>query len=116
MAVVFALSIEQIVAAEKPSGQASGTQRMAELTALLTDRPNDLTARWLLNIAYLTLGEYPDKVPEGWRIDPKAFESDYPLPRFRDIAGPAGVDVEDLAGGSITEDGKKALDGLTCQA
>ncbi len=88
-----------------------------ELTAQLTDLPDDLTARWLLNIAYMTLGEYPDKVPEPWRIDPKRFESDYPLPRFRDVAGPAGVDVDDLAGGSITEDfdGDGLLD-IICSA
>ena len=88
-----------------------------ELTAQLKDSPGDLTARWLLNIAYMTLGEYPDKVPAPWRIDPRRFESDYPLPRFRDVAGPAGVDVDDLAGGSITEDfdGDGLLD-IICSA
>jgi hypothetical protein len=88
-----------------------------ELTAQLKDSPGDLTARWLLNIAYMTLGEYPDKVPTPWRIDPMRFESDHPLPRFRDVAGPAGVDVDDLAGGSITEDfdGDGLLD-ILCSA
>jgi len=90
---------------------------IAELTALLTDKPDDLTARWLLNIASMTVGEYPDKVPSRWRIDPKVFESDYPLPCFTDVAGPAGVDVDDLAGGSITEDfdGDGLLD-IMCSA
>ena len=88
-----------------------------ELTALLTDKPDDLTARWLLNIASMTLGEYPQKVPARWRIEPKAFASEYELPRFRDVAGPAGVDVDDLAGGSIAEDfdGDGLLD-LMCSA
>ena len=77
---------------------------LRELTAALADAPDDLTSRWLLNIAHMTLGEYPGQVPLRWRIDPKAFASEYPLPRFRDVAGPAGVDIDDLAGGSIIED------------
>jgi hypothetical protein len=90
---------------------------IGELTAQLTEVPDDLTARWLLNIAYMTLGEYPDKVPPRWRIDPRRFESEYPLPRFREVAGPAGVAVDDLAGGSITEDfdGDGLLD-IMCSA
>ncbi len=87
------------------------------MTSLLIDAPDDLTARWLLNIASMTLGEYPDKVPAPWRIDPKVFESDYQLARFHDVAGPAGVDVDDVAGGSITEDfdGDGLLD-IMCSA
>jgi aryl-alcohol dehydrogenase-like predicted oxidoreductase len=30
-----------------------------------------LAARWLLNIAYMTLGEYPDQVPARWRLAPQ---------------------------------------------
>ena len=88
-----------------------------ELTALLTEKTNNLSARWLLNIAYMTLGEYPDKVPAHWRIDSKVFESAHSLPRFCDVAGPTGVDVDDLAGGSITEDfdGDGLLD-IMCSA
>ena len=36
---------------------------VAVLTELLQKYPGDLRARWLLNIAYMTLGEYPDQVP-----------------------------------------------------
>jgi hypothetical protein len=88
-----------------------------ELTAQLTDTPGNLTARWLLNIACMTLNEYPDKVPAPWLIPPKLFESDYPLPRFLNVAGAAGVDVDDLAGGCITEDfdGDGLLD-IMCSA
>ncbi|HEX3447232.1 MAG TPA: hypothetical protein VHS97_03210, partial [Isosphaeraceae bacterium] len=34
----------------------------------LDKRPDDLGVRWLLNIAYMTLGEYPDKVPQNQLI------------------------------------------------
>jgi hypothetical protein len=72
--------------------------------AMLKVNPGDLGARWLLNIAYMTLGEYPDKVPKEFVIPPSAFASSYPLPRFPEAAAAAGVDVDDLAGGCIAED------------
>ena len=48
----------------------------------LADVPGDYTARWLLNIAHMTLGEYPRTVPPEWLIDPKVFTSDYDLKRL----------------------------------
>jgi hypothetical protein len=70
----------------------------------LNENPADLIARWLLNVAYMTLGEYPEKVPGRWLIPPKAFESEYNLPRFTNVAGPLGLDLEGLAGGCILDD------------
>lgn len=74
------------------------------LTEQLTEFPQDAGARWLLNLAYMTLGEYPDQVPAPWRIPSRVFDSEYALPRFPDIAGDLGLDVDDLAGGSIVDD------------
>ena len=74
------------------------------LTQLLEHDPARFDAGWLLNIAYMTLGEYPDKVPAQWRIDPKAFASDYDIRRFPDVAGQLGLDVDDLSGGVILDD------------
>ncbi len=77
---------------------------IAELTPLLEKFPGDLRARWLLNLAYMTLGEYPDRVPPQWRIDPKTFESDYDIRRFPDVAGSLGLALDDLAGGVVLDD------------
>src|SRR5687767_53591 len=74
------------------------------LTNLLTEDPRDLRAVWLLNIAAMTLGEYPDKVPARWRIEPKTFESEYDIKRFEDVAMPAGLAVNTLSGGSVVDD------------
>ena len=49
---------------------------LGEFTAILQDEPGEMTARWLLNIAYMVLGEYPDSVPPQWLIPPTAFTSD----------------------------------------
>ena len=74
------------------------------LNQLLDKFPGDLRARWLLNIAYMTLGEYPGKVPAKQLIDPKVFVSDYDIKRFPDVAGEVGLNMEGLAGGAIIED------------
>ena len=74
------------------------------LTNLLNAAPDDLRARWLLNIAHMTLGEWPDKVPERWRIGPEVFASDLPFPKFPEVAGSLGLDVDELGGGTVIED------------
>ena len=62
--------------------------------------------KWLLNIAYQTLGEYPDNVPQDYLIPLEAFQnsSDSFNSRFEDVATNLGIDVSGLAGGSIMED------------
>jgi hypothetical protein len=63
-----------------------------------------LIALWLLNIAHMTLGTYPDGVPEEYMIDPKNFASSYALPRFTDVAMQAGVALNSLSGGVCLDD------------
>ena len=70
----------------------------------LDESPTDLTARWLMNIAHMTMGTYPSSVPAEWLIDPKVFDSDYDIGRFRDVAQPAGLDTYGLSGGCIVSD------------
>src|SRR5438045_505728 len=79
-----------------------GSRKAVEfLMEQLNEFPDDLKARWLLNLAYMTLGEYPDHVPSKWLIPPKAFESDYQMSRFYDVAGNLGLDLNSLSGGVI---------------
>lgn len=74
------------------------------LSAHLSTYGEDLSARWLLNFAHMTLGQYPNRVPSPWLIPPRVFASDYDIKRFPEVAGSAGLDVDGLAGGSIVED------------
>ena len=60
--------------------------------------------RWLLNLAYMTLGGYPDKVPPAYLIPPAAFASTEDIGRFRDVAPQAGLNVVATAGGVIVDD------------
>jgi hypothetical protein len=74
------------------------------LIGLLEHNPDDLSARWLLNIASMTVGDYPDKVPAKWQVPPSAFASQYPLKHFNEVAGSLGLDPMKRSGGSILED------------
>ena len=74
------------------------------LESHLTRFRNDLQARWLLNIAHMTLGQYPDNVPSPWLIPPSVFASEHDIGRFPDVAPALGLDVDALSGGSIVED------------
>ena len=93
-----------IEAAGVHKDQAGSRSAIHFYSEVLRKSPFDLTSRWLLNIAYMTLGEYPHKVPEQWLIPPDAFAADYEIGRFTDRAPDLGLDALGLAGGSIMED------------
>lgn len=61
-------------------------------------------ARWLLNLAYMTLGEYPAKVPYAYRVDPAYFQSRVTFPRFKNISKQLGLGTFSCAGGAIVDD------------
>jgi len=71
---------------------------------ILNRAPDDLGARWILNILAMLLGEYPDGVPEAQRIPMRAFATAVDKPQFKDVATRAGVDKLSLAGGTAAED------------
>ena len=83
-------------------------QAIEYFTEVLEGSPKDsllhLGSRWLLNIAYMTIGTHPDGVPEAYKINPKAFESDEPFPRFINIAPRLGLDTFSLSGGAVADD------------
>jgi FG-GAP-like repeat/ASPIC and UnbV/PPIC-type PPIASE domain len=71
----------------------------------LKPEPADaVQVRWLLNLAYMTLGEYPEGVPAGWRIPPSAFQSEEKTGQFVDVAAQAGLNFVSMAGGVAVDD------------
>ncbi|HEY7449841.1 MAG TPA: FG-GAP-like repeat-containing protein [Vicinamibacterales bacterium] len=70
----------------------------------LKEKPDDHEVRWLLNLAYMTVGRYPDKVPPAYLIPPSAFGSAEDVGQFRDVAPQAGLNVVATAGGVIVDD------------
>jgi hypothetical protein len=72
----------------------------------LDKRPDDLGVRWLLNIAYMTLGEYPDKVPQNQLIGIEPLHSRLDVGRFENVAHRVGLSARgaNMAGGSVFDD------------
>lgn len=71
---------------------------------LLSLYPDNYRYRWLMNLAYQTLGEYPEGVPRKWLINPKSFEDLDTLDNFKNLAPSLRVDHSSLAGGACLED------------
>lgn len=73
---------------------------------LLKKYPDNLEYRWLLNIAYMTLGEYPHQVPTNLMIPglSAAQDDSISILPFQDIAGALQLDVNNMAGGAVVDD------------
>lgn len=71
---------------------------------ILKVHPDDMESRWLLNIAYMTLGEYPQKVPKNVLIPGLNADSVAGQKPFKDIAQSLGLNVNGRAGGVAVDD------------
>jgi hypothetical protein len=73
---------------------------------MLHQNPNNEEARWLVNIAYMTIGRYPAGVPAGMLIPGLDKDSSgVKVNPFKEIAGDLGLNGDrSEAGGSIVED------------
>jgi hypothetical protein len=86
--------------------QEGAREAIAIYEELLRKFPDDRGSQWLLNIAYMALGGYPDRIPGKWLIpglDPSRAAGGS-FPRFPNIAGELGVASRGLAGGLVVED------------
>jgi len=82
-----------------------GSQKAIEVyKKLLAINPNDYESRWLLNIAYMTLGGYPTEVPKQWLIPNLNKDSGYSIKPFLDVAVNAGIKGRNMSGGVIVDD------------
>lgn len=80
------------------------TKAIEVYSFLLEQNPNDLESKWLLNLAYMTLGEYPARVPKKYLIPGLEGDTTTKVAPFNDIAGGLGIMVGNMAGGSIVDD------------
>ena len=97
----------------KPEGS---THARDVLNELLRIDPDDAAARWLMNLAAMTLGEWPKAVPKRQRLPEELFRSEGEFPRFPNVAGSLGLANPNLCGGSVAEDFDQDgdLDLVTC--
>jgi hypothetical protein len=71
---------------------------------VLQANPKDLQSRWLLNIAYMTLGQYPKNVPKQFLIPGLDADTADKVKPFTDVAEGLGLNINGRAGGVITDD------------
>jgi FG-GAP-like repeat/ASPIC and UnbV len=90
---------------ESPWGPSKAISAAIEIyRRTLEESPDALGPRWMLNLAHMMLGDFPEGVPERWRISPSLFDAPVDIGRFTNIAGALGVDVVGNVGGSIMDD------------
>lgn len=70
---------------------------------ILKAYPDDVQSMWLLNLANMALGNWPDGVPQAFRFPASVFQNKGDI-KFTDAAIPAGVDRRGISGGICTED------------
>ncbi|RRB00835.1 CRTAC1 family protein [Larkinella rosea] len=82
----------------------TGSKKAIKLYETILEKyPDDLESRWLVNLAYMTLGQYPSKVPAKWFI-PKMTDLTHQIAPFQDIAPGLKLNTSNMAGGVIAED------------
>ena len=65
--------------------------------------PDDDQTLWLYNLAYMTIGQWPDAVPKQYLLPARIFKKRSNI-RFMDVAIPLGLDVKGISGGVCLED------------
>ncbi len=71
---------------------------------MLEVRKDDYETIWLLNLAYMAIGEYPQNVPPKFLIPPSSFQSDKKIPTFQNKAHLLNLNTAKLAGGACMDD------------
>lgn len=99
-ACIFPISPAAVHA--NPTGSRLAIKHFSEY---LGQFPNDLEVKWLLNLAHMTLGEYPDGVDPRHRLNLEAFsKSEFNVGQFRDVSHLVGLERMNQSGGGIMED------------
>jgi hypothetical protein len=84
--------------------QTGSRKAIATYEAILKGNPDDYESKWLLNIAFMTLGEYPKNVPAEFLLPGLDADTAYKVKPFTDMAADLGLDINGRAGGVIVDD------------
>jgi FG-GAP-like repeat/ASPIC and UnbV len=87
------------------TNKTGSSEAIALYEELLQEDSTDLESKWLLNIAFMTIGGYPRQVPAAWLIKGLDADTAGSIKPFMEMAGgSAGLGVNNMAGGSLIED------------
>ena len=83
----------------------TGSQKAIEVYEdILKKNPADMESKWLLNIAFMTLGGYPKNVPAEFLLPGLDSDTAYKVKPFTDMAADLGLDINGMAGGVVVDD------------
>lgn len=81
------------------------TRASALLLAFLSeDDPTAVLPRWLLNVAHMALGDWPDAVPEVWRVPTEALEPEAEVPPWHNVAPGTLLALDPTISGDVALD------------
>ncbi|MBL7699048.1 MAG: CRTAC1 family protein [Chitinophagaceae bacterium] len=83
----------------------SGTEKAIDIYKEVLQRdPADGESKWLLNVAYMALGRYPNDVPPKLLLKDLGTDTSSLIKPFIDLGVRTGLNTNNMAGGSIIED------------
>ncbi len=83
----------------------TGSKKAIEIyKEILKNNPGDLESRWLLNIAFMTVGGYPNGVPQELLLRGLDSQKATGVKPFADMAADLGLDINGMSGGVIIDD------------
>ena len=83
----------------------NGSNKAIEIyKKILKKYPLDYQSKWLLNLAYMTIDEYPSGVPSDLLIPPSKFRNNTKMKPFTNKASEYGIAINKLSGASIFDD------------
>jgi hypothetical protein len=83
----------------------TGSYKAIELYEnILRNDPADLESLWLLNIAYMTVGGYPNSVPTQFLLKGLDAKDSISVKPFIDIAANTGLSINNMGGGVVVDD------------
>lgn len=89
----------------KRAGSEAAIRYFSETMAMADDDDSlRMLARWLLNLAYMTLGDYPENTPSDVRLPEMILESEIGFPKFKNVAEAFRLATDSLAGGAVADD------------
>ncbi|HMV68736.1 MAG TPA: CRTAC1 family protein, partial [Myxococcota bacterium] len=71
---------------------------------LTEDDPNKLSAVWMLNVAHMALGDYPDAVDERWRVPPERLLPEREVEAWPNAMPSIGFTTPTIAGSAALDD------------
>ena len=89
----------------QPDGSRQAIEYLLQVLKSSQERSSvHLQARWLLNLAHMTIGTYPNGVQSEYLLPASRLLAGEPFPKFVNVARNAGVDSFSLSGGAIADD------------